>query len=434
MTEIAADLSEGIPQPQDLGLDRPLYRLDPLGQDFGVEGRALQALGPLVPVELPEGVRAWAATRRRVSDLLSVHPDMRKNPRHWRAYQEGLVPDSWPLLQLLVTPTMLIMDGVDHARLRKPVQTAFTARRVEALRPRIEAIVAERLDALAAVGAETVVDLRRTFAFEIPVTVICELYGMDDPQMRRQLALDTELLLTSATPPAERLAAEAGIFATMAQLIATKRQLPGGDLTTALIAEFDQGSMSEEELAGTLFLVLVAGHQTTQDLLCNAIQRLAEHPDRLALVHRGGLAGPDPWQGVVEESLRFDPPASVTMFLYAERDIVVEGVTIRAGDPVLCHLAAISRDDEVFTDPHSFVPDRPDAHQHRAFGHGPHHCVGAPLARLEAGIALPALYERFTITPAEPLDGVERVGSLSNNAPARLPVYLTPAGRRTVRE
>ncbi|MGW1004777.1 cytochrome P450 family protein [Streptomyces sp. NPDC002520] len=424
MTDIDSRLTDDIPAPHELDLGRPLYRLDPLGRDFPAEGKALQEMGPLVPVELPDRVTAWAVTRRKVADQLLTHPDMRKNPRHWRAYQDGLVPDTWPLLQLLITPTMLIMDGADHTRLRRPIQTAFTTRRVEALRPRIEEIVDQQLDALAAAGPGSVVDLRATFAFQLPVTVICELYGLDDPEARRQLAVDSLLLLSSATPPAERLAAEASIFGIMAQLIATRRKQPGTDLTTALIKEFDAGDMSEEELAGTLFLMLLAGHETTQDLICNAVQRLAEHPDQLARV-LDGTSGQDPWHGVVEESLRFDPPAATTMFLYAERDVDIEGVTLRAGDPVLFSISAIGRDDDVFTDPDTFLPDRRGAHQHRAFGHGPHHCLGAPLARLEARVALPALYERFIVTPAEPLGDIERVGSLSTNGPARLPVRLT---------
>ncbi|MGW2018171.1 cytochrome P450 family protein [Streptomyces sp. NPDC001927] len=411
--------------PHELHLGRPLHRLDPHGRDFAAEGHALQAIGGLVPVELPDRVPAWAITRRRVADQLLTHPDLRKNPKHWRAYQDGLIPETWPLLSIITSPTMLNMDGVDHVRLRKPTQAAFTPRRVQALRPRVEEVVHALLDDLAATEPGTVVDLRDTFAFQLPVTVICELYGLDDEQARKQLALDTQLLLKSSTPPAARLAAEAGIFGAMTQLVADKRKEPGADLTTALIAEFDAGQMSEQELAGTLFLMLFAGHETTQDWICNAVLRLAENPGQLARVLSGD-AGADPWQGVLEETLRFDPPAPSVMFRYAERDVDFEGITIRAGEPVLYHVAAIGRDDEVFAAPDDFVPDRPNAHQHRAFGHGAHHCLGAALARLEAGIALPALYERFAITPAEPLESIERVGSLATNGPARLPVLLTP--------
>ncbi|BFO18460.1 hypothetical protein SHKM778_48480 [Streptomyces sp. KM77-8] len=129
---------------------------------------------------------------------------------------------------------------------------------------------------------------------------------------------------------------------------------------------------------------------------------------------------------MVEEALRLDAPAATTMFLYAERDVTIAGATIQTGEPVLIYTAAIGRDDTAFADPDAFLPGRPGGHQHRAFGHGPHHCLGAPLARLEAQIALPALYHRFEITPAETLGSVERVESLSSNAPARLPVHLSP--------
>ncbi|MEU8868716.1 cytochrome P450 [Streptomyces umbrinus] len=348
---------------------------------------------------------------------------MRKNPKHWRAYQDGLIPDTWPLLQIIVTPTMLIQDGEDHTRLRKPMQNAFTARRVEALRPRIEQLVQDLLDQLAATESGAVVDLRSAYAFPVPVTVICELYGVDDPAMQRQLAIDTGLLLSSQTPPQQRLGAQRSIFGTMAQLVAAKRAQPGEDLTTALIAEFEKGGMVQEELIGSLFLMLIAGHETTQNLLSNAIKSLVEHPEELARI-LADPTGEDPFRGVVEESLRYDPPAATTFFLYLVRDVTIAGVTMRAGDAVLIHNAAIGRDDQHFSNPDAFRPARPNAHQHRSFGHGPHHCLGAPLARIEARIALKALFERFEVSPAEPLAAVERVPSLSSNAPARVPVYL----------
>ncbi|BFO18461.1 hypothetical protein SHKM778_48490 [Streptomyces sp. KM77-8] len=226
-------------------------------------------------------------TRRDVADTLLTHPDMRKNPRHWRAYQDGLIPDTWPLLQIITTPTMLIMDGTDHIRLRQPIQKAFTPRRVEALRPRVEEIVEGLLDELAAGDPGQVVDLRQAFAFKLPVTVICELYGVDDEATRRRLAEDTALLLSSTTPPTERLAAQTSIFGTMVRLVAAKRAQPGDDLTTALIAEFDGDRLSEDELIGTLFLMLIAGHETTQNLLSNAIKDLCEHPQQLRLALNG---------------------------------------------------------------------------------------------------------------------------------------------------
>ncbi|WP_051704816.1 cytochrome P450 [Streptomyces sp. NRRL S-455] len=430
MAVTQSQFANGIPAPHELQLDTPLYRLDPLGRDFPGEGAALHRLGrPIVPVALPDPVVAWAVTRRDVADQLLTHPDMRKNPQYWKAYRDGLIPDTWPLLQILTAPTMLVVDDVDHTRLRQPIQRAFTPRRVEALRPRIEEIADELLDGIASTDSGTVVDLRETYAFQLPVTVICELYGVDDEAMRRQLAVDTRLLLNSTTPSEERLGAQASIFGTMAQLIDLKRAQPGDDLTTALIAEFDRGGMTGDELAGTLFLMLIAGHETTQNLLSNAGQRLLQHPEQLARVLNTG-PGHDPWPGVVEEALRLDAPAATTMFLYAAVDVTIEGVTIREGQPVMIYTAAIGRDDHVFPHPHVFIADRANAHQHRAFGHGVHHCLGAPLARLEARLALKALFERFTVTAAEPLDAVERVPSLSSNAPARLPVYVTAREQR----
>ncbi|MEW2498172.1 cytochrome P450 [Streptomyces nodosus] len=378
---------------------------------------------------LSDQVAAWAVTRRELADTLLTHPDMRKNPRHWRAYMDGLIPSTWPLLQIITAPTMLTADGADHTRLRQPIQKAFTPRRVEALRPRIEEIVEGLLGKLASGDPDEVVDLRQQFAFQLPVTVICELYGVDDAAVRHQLAHDSALLLSSTTPPSEREAAEKSIFGTMAQLVAAKRAQPGDDLTTALIAEFDGDQISEDELIASLFLMLIAGHETTQNLLSNAIKDLCENPEQLRLAMNGAAGEADPWKGVVEEALRLDAPAATTMFLYAAYDVTVDGVTIPKGEAALIYTAAIGRDDRVFDDPDAFLPGRPGGHQHRAFGHGAHHCLGAHLARLEAQIALPALYNRFEVTPAEPLGSVKRVESLSSNAPARLPVYLSPRDR-----
>ncbi|WP_212747213.1 cytochrome P450 family protein [Streptomyces montanus] len=349
---------------------------------------------------------------------------MRKNPQHWQALNDGLVPDSWPLLGIITAPTMLNMDGMDHIRLRSLIQKAFTSRPVEALRPRIAEITRKLLDDLAAAGPGTVMDLRSQFAFQLPMRVICELYGVDDPDTRQQLAADSGRLLSSQTPPAERLGAQAAIGAAMAKLVAEKRAAPGGDLTTALINAYDNDDrMSEDELVGTLFLMLIAGHETTQNLLTNAIKNLLEHPAQLDLILEG-RASEDPWRGVVEESLRLDAPAATIMFLYPVANVTVAGVTIRAGSPVMIHAAAIGRDDQVFIAPDRFVSGRDNAHQHRAFGHGVHRCLGAHLARLEARIALPALHERFIITPAEKLSELEPLDSLSSNSVARLPVRL----------
>lgn len=353
-----------------------------------------------------------------------THPGMAKNPKHWRAYQDGLISDDWPLLKIVAAQTLLNMDGLDHKRLRKLIQKAFTARRVEALRPRIEQIVHELLDELATHNPNGALDLRSQFAFQVPMTVICELYGVDNQDTRDQLAVDTARLLGSQTSPAELLDAHTSILGTMAQLITAKRRTAGDDLTTSLIAAHDaDDQMSEDELVSTLFLMLIAGHETTQNLLSNAIKDLLENPHELERILAAGPAA-EPWHQVVEESLRLNAPAATTMFLYAVTDVTIAGVTIRAGEPVMIHNAAIGRDESVFPNPHDYQPEREDARQHRAFGHGVHHCLGAPLARLEGWIALRALHQRFVITAAEKLSDVERVASLSSNAPARLPVFL----------
>lgn len=152
---------------------------------------------------------------------------MRKSPKYWRAYQDGLVPKDWPLLRILTAETMLTRDGEDHTRLRQPIRRAFTAHQVEALRGRVEDITRELLGALATAPSGDRIDLRATFAFQLPVRVICELSGVDDDDMRRQLAVDTRLLLSRTAPLGERLGARAGVLGTMTRLIASERALPG---------------------------------------------------------------------------------------------------------------------------------------------------------------------------------------------------------------
>ncbi|MDQ1031451.1 cytochrome P450 [Streptomyces umbrinus] len=411
-------------------LSQPLLTLDNLATDIPGEGHSLRALGPLVPVWLPEGVASWATADRDIADIVFNHPSLCKGPEHWRALQEDRVPRDWNLLGFILQRSALNAHTCDqyrdknHARLRGPITKTFTRRRVQELRPRVTQKTSELLDVLGNVPPGTVTDLRATFAFDLPMSTICDLIGLSDQPTRERLAADFDAL-HDTRQMARAQAAHAGIQDVIGALIALKRQEGGNDLTTALINTHDEDheKLTFEELVATLELVLFAGFETTQNLISNATLNLLRHPDQLALV-RSGVAS---WSQVGEETLRRDGSAHTVMFRYAIEDLYIPeaGVTIRKGDPVLVFLAGVGRDPSAFGPTHdAFDLTRPDADRHRAFGHGMHFCVGAPLARMIASIALGGLFGRFDLMCPQ-LDSLVPVPSYSSNSVQELPIIAT---------
>ncbi|MGW4645272.1 cytochrome P450 family protein [Kitasatospora sp. NPDC004289] len=364
--------------------------MDPLATDNATEGALLRAAGPVVPVELMGGVRGWAVTSHEAARALLTDDRLVKNAQHWAAYQRGEVPKTWPLIGLAVPgPSMVTTDGAEHRRLRSIVAQAFTPRRVEAMRPGIERMTAELLDRVAELGPE--VDLKTVFAFPLPMTVIGTLLGVpvEDHVRIRELY---ERFFSSVKDPAEVPAIIAALNAFVNDLVAKRRSAPGDDLTTALLAaDVEGGALTDAEAAATLRVIIAAGHETTVNLITNAVRALLTHPDQLELVRKGEVE----WAAVVEESLRWTPPTSNFLFRFTTEEVVYGDVVIPAGEAVLVSYNAIGRDPaqhgvtaEVFD-----VTREPS--RILSFGHGPHVCPGASLARLEAGIALPALFARF---------------------------------------
>ncbi|MGW1894163.1 cytochrome P450 family protein [Streptomyces sp. NPDC002004] len=402
-----------------------LLSLDPLATNVWEEGERIRKSGCLVPVALPGGLTVWATADRGTGSLVFAHRDFRKDPRHWAALQSGEVPGDWPLLKM-ITLGMLAKDGADHRRLRSLVSSAFTPRRVERLRPLIEDMTRELVDNLGAMAPGNPIDLRSTFAFELPMGVICSLFGLEDRSVRKRLAADYTALIDSRSTPEQAQAAEAGIGTVIAELIAQRRERPGGDLTTALLAAHDaqDGSLDQQELMETLFLFLFAGHETTRNLITNAAKNLMAHRDQLRLVRSGTVK----WSAVVEETLRHYSPISTVMFRYAARDIELPdtGVTVRQGEAVLVCVAATGRDEDHFgPQADAFDVTRPPG-GHLSFGHGPHFCIGAPLARMMASTALDLLFTRFDLSPAPGYPTAESEPSFSSNCDRELPVLLTP--------
>ena len=255
----------------------------------------------------------------------------------------------------------------------------------------MRAIVAQLLDGLAARGDE-VVDLVAGYAFPLPFTVVSELLGIPEPD-RADLGRWFRTLLAphSWPPPAEAVAASDAIVGYLTALLDHKRAEPGEDLVTDLVVAADRdGALTPQEMLSTIFQLIVAGHDTTTSLIGNATVALLRHPaQRDALV-----ADPDLVPRAVEEAMRWDPPGQHSTFRYATEDVRIGDVVIPAYAQVIVSLAAANRDPARYRDAESFDIHRTDG-GHLALGHGIHHCLGAPLARLEGRIALGALHTRF---------------------------------------
>ncbi|MGH4031093.1 cytochrome P450 family protein [Actinomycetota bacterium Odt1-20B] len=398
----------------------PLIRLDVTAGDLHGEIARLRALGPAVRVELPGGVPAWAITRHQVLQDLLADPRVLKDASNWAALRDGQIPEGWPLIAFITNRGMTTADGADHLRLRTLVTQAFTPRRINAMRPRVEALTHRLLDALTAHPSGPV-DLRAHFAYPLPMHVIGDLLGVPEEHFDQFRALSASLT-SSTTSPEETLATKRQLHAMLADLVARRRERPGEDLTSHLIAARDQGDrLSEDELTGTLILILVAGHGTTLNLITNAVRALLTHPEQLAAV----TAGRQTWSAVIEETLRWDSPVGHFPLRYAGDDLRVGDTVIPKGEAILASYAAAGRDPGQFgADADEFDTTR-SASRHLSFGHGAHYCLGAALARLEAEIALPALFARFPhLDLAVPPQELAPLPSFVSNSVQTLPVLL----------
>src|SRR5215475_12034604 len=318
--------------------------------------------------------------------------------------------------------SMLDRDPPDHTRLRRLVSKAFTPRAVEALRPRITGLVDEMLDAAERQGPR--IDLVDALAFPLPFAVIAEMLGTPpaDHERIRQLSGTVVRSLEPVNDPdtaAAIAAADAELRQIAAEMIAWKRANPAGDLLTALInAEDDGDVLDDDELIAQTLLLYIAGHETTVNLIAGGTLALLRHPNQLALLHQDPGLVP----GAVEELLRYDSPVQASRRITLE-PVTVGGTTIPAGAFIMASLGSANRD-ESFWGPDAAELDlrRENARQHVSFGGGPHHCLGASLARLEACIAFERLITRF---PDLALDGdVVWNGRINLRGPAHLPVSV----------
>lgn len=350
----------------------------------------LREIGPVVEVEFPGGVAAYLAlTTKATREILAGdNKTFARDPKHWPALHDGTIPPDWPLRTIVQGDHLATKDGDDHRRLRGLVGKAFTPARVAAMEQRIQEIIDQLLDDVVAAGDG--VDLVPTFTETLPMAVICELFGVAESD-RAQMRNWTAVLLAHTTPPEEAFATQKALMGYLHELVERKRREPGDDLTSGLVQASDRDDkLTTDELVAVLWLMLVAGHETTVHLLGHAVVALSENPDQLNLAKTE-----DRWEDVVEETLRYRHSVMMTSFRFTTDDVTIEGVTIPKGNAVGVVYQASGLDPEVYGE----TADRFDITRKKTnsvgFGHGPRYCIGAPLARLESRLALSTLYRRL---------------------------------------
>ncbi len=336
-------------------------------------------------------IKIWIiATTYDESVALLKDPRLVKDIRKLFSEQSSQpLPQYGDALQLLMQ-NMLGADPPDHTRLRGLVSKAFTPRMIEQLRPRIQHITDELLDAVQGQGQ---MDLVADFAYPLPITVISEMLGIPIED-RAQFRTWTQTLLNAFTTPGQETQAIAiadTFIAYIRTLLATKRQHPGDDLISGLLQVEEQGDMlSEKELVSTIWLLIIAGHETTANLLSNGVLALLQHPQQMHLLQQK----PSLVSSAVEELLRYTAPVIFAGARGAGEDIPFHGQLIRKGEGVRISAIAANTDPQQFNDPETLDITR-EGNKHLAFGKGIHTCLGAPLARLEGQIAIGTLLQRL---------------------------------------
>ena len=373
-------------QPPRVDLFDPAFKADP----YPTYAR-LRSSAPVYRAALPDGRGVWLITR--YEDVLAVLKDKRF-VKDWRG---ALTPEQLaqvpPIPEVMkpLSRNMLDTDPPDHERLRALVSKAFTPRLIERLRPRVQAISDGLLDAVQDRGEMDLID---DYAFPLPITVIAELLGVpaEDRNNFREWSDAAVSGNASQEYMEEILIPHMQAFTDyLRALFEEKRANPGDDLVSALVRAEEAGDrLSEDELLGMVFLLLVAGHETTVNLIGNGVLALLQHPDQLRKLKED----PSLIKPAVEELLRYDGPVETSTERFAREDVEIGGQVIPRGEMVLVVLAAADHDPERFSDPDELDITRTD-NRHLAFGKGIHHCLGAPLARMEGQIAISTLLRRM---------------------------------------
>jgi cytochrome P450 len=352
---------------------------------------AVRSLGPVHHVTLADGHDAWLVVGHDEAKLALNDPRFSKDMHAALAIGGGVLAEGLPGPEF--ARHMLAVDPPDHTRLRRLVSSAFSMRRVEGLRSPVQAIVDDLLDDLADGDPEAPTDLVAGFAFPFPFTVICELLGVPEVERNPLGQGLVAMLVPTPTPTDFARAKEASeaVVAQLVRLVEAKHDSPGDDLVSDLIAARDgEERLTNQELLSTIFQLIVAGHDTTTTFIGNAVVALLGHPGQIELL-RGD---PERIPAAVEELLRYDAPVPHSTFRYAVEDVEFGGRSIPSGAQVVICLAAANRDGCRFAEPEQLDVERAQG-RHLSFGHGIHHCLGAPLARLEGQVALGSLIRRF---------------------------------------
>jgi cytochrome P450 len=332
----------------------------------------------------------YVTTRYAIIDELLRDPGTRVSDRElFKRWMPDYRPEG---ASASVLDSMLQTNAPDHTRMRRLASGAFTARRVAAMRDTIESLSQRLADDIA--DADDV-DFMDRFAYPLPIQVICSLLGVpgeDQEWFRTQAGIVTIILEPQLSwesfPEADAASLALGEY--FADLVQSRRAEPRDDLTTALVHASDEGgSLSHDELLANLILLLVAGFETTTNLLGNGLRAILDRPELAAALR----ADPDLAGRYVEETLRYDSPVQLTS-RWSKEPMTVGGVEIKPYEQIMMLLGAGNRDPERFSDPARFDPMR-EGNQPLSFGGGAHYCMGAPLARLEAQVALPLLLRRF---------------------------------------
>lgn len=367
------------------------------------EHRRLREQAPAHQVTMPDGQTAWIVTR--AVDVQRLFGDARMSMDKANS-RDGYVGFSLPPE---LDANLLSQDGDNHQRLRRIVAKAFTARRVELMTEGIQTVATRLVDRI----EDPEVDLIPAFAAPLPLHVISDLIGV--PAQDRIAFGSWITAMFAPTQPSDVVDGVANLQKFMLELVGRRRTEPGDDLLSAIIqARDEQDRMTENELVSLAFLLLLAGVENVAHVIVNGV---------LALVDDPGLRAPARLPEVVEELLRHVPPLPFAIRRFPLEDIDVDGVTIPAGSTVYLGVMSANRDPSRFDSPDSFDPARPA--QHFTFGHGPHYCLGAPLARLETRIALETLFDRYpNLRVAVPVETLPWRSSFRSHALKSLPVVL----------
>jgi cytochrome P450 PksS len=365
--------------PSAIDISSPLFKADPYS--FYAQ---LRAEHPVFPVRLPDGQTAWLITR--YDDALSALKDRRFSKDKLNAGQK----QPWiPAYFKPLARNMLDLDDPDHARLRGLVHKAFTPKMIESMRQGIESLTEKLLDAAQARGR---MDLVRDYALPLPTAIIAQMLGVpagERPKFHRW----SSAIVSSQSSKWGAVWAIPHAFAFLRyirKLISLRRNHPQNDPTSALAqAEEARDKLNGDELLSMIFLLLIAGHETTVNLIANSALALLRHPDQMEKLR----CDPSLIEPAVEELLRFEGPVETATERYALEDVLISGSTIPRGALVYVVLASANRDERQFENPDRLDITRQN-NRHLAFGQGIHYCLGAPLARLETQIAINALLRR----------------------------------------